>query len=218
MRSIRWLFAGVWFCTLTATAASAAPITYSFTTGSLDVTGTVGTTTLFSETGIPLTGTFVEFDAGVPEFLGFEFVGGPSSLISLSSSYGGFDGFTLDTVTIVDGTGFTNFSVTGGPTSFNFSVGPVDATGSATPYTGATPGTVIPFSETSTSLSGTIDLDTGTLTLSGITLLVISGIPGESVPLVVKGDIMFAGMTVPEPATVLLLGILGMALGVRRLA
>lgn len=188
-------------------ASTATPVVYTFTSGSVDITGTVGTTTLFSATGIPLTGAFVTFDAANPTLDDFDISGGPSGLITLSSSYGGFDGFTLDSFTLSPGTGYTNISVTGGPTMFSFVVGPADATGVATAYIGTTPIMTIPFMETSSAILGTIDIGSGTLTLSGVTLLVISGISGELVPLIVKGDITFTGMVVPEPAMMTLLAL-----------
>lgn len=186
-------------------SAGATPVTYVFTGGSVDVTGTVGTSTLFSATGIPLTGTSVVFDAAGPTIDTFAIVGGPSGLIPMTAPYGGFDGFTLDALSLTPDTGYTNLSVTGGPTSFGFTIGPVLASGTATAYVGATPIMSIPFSETSPAMTGTLDIGSGTLTITAIQLLVISGIPGEPVPLVVKGDIVFTGMVTPEPAVALLL-------------
>lgn len=200
------------------TSALATPVTYLFTGGSVDVTGSVGATTVFSTTGIPLSGTSVVFDAAGPTIDSFSLVGGPSALIPITPAYGGIDGFTLDTITLSPGTGYSNISVTGGPSVYPFTVGPIDAVGTATGYAGAAPVAVIPFAETSPAISGTLDIGSGTLTLMGITLVVITGIPGETTPLVVKGDVMFTGMAVPEPAALGLLALFGVAsaIAVRR--
>lgn len=191
-------------------AASSTPATYTFTGGSVDVTGTVGASTLFTETGIPLTGDFVIFDDAVPSVDDLSFTGGPSGLITLSSAYGGFDGFTLDAFTVLPGTGFGTIAASGGPTTFAVTVGPVDVTATATPFVGAVAGPTIPFAGTTAAISGTIDIGAGTLALTGVTLLVVGGIPGEPVPLIVKGDFLFTGM-VPEPGLALMLAVAAVA-------
>ncbi len=196
-------------------ASTATAVTYTFSSGDVDVTGTVGGSTLFSHTGIPLTGNFIIFDDMAPSIDGIDITGGPSALITLSSPYGGADAFTLDSFSIVPNAGFTQ-TVAGGPTSFTFSAGPLDVSGSATSYSGGSPIGTIPFSTTTIApITGTFDLTTGALTLTGVTFVLIDAslAPGETEDLIVKADITFFG--VPEPSMALLLTV-GMACAVRR--
>ena len=216
-RALLTLALGVSLGIVAPVAATATPTTYGFTSGSVTVSGTAGSTVLFGDT-IPLSGTSVTFDAAVPSVLSILLAGGTATATPLSAAFGGFDEFTLTSFTISPSATYTNISTTPGglPGTFSFVVGPVDVVGFALAHdtTGTLPDTVIPFAFANPTVAGSIDLGAGTLSLTGITLASIV-VPGESDPLVVKADILFTGFEVPEPSTLGLLG-LGAAVIVRR--
>ena len=206
---------GIWL----PTAAGALPTVYNFTSGSVTVTGTAGATVLFGDT-VPLTGTAVTFDAAIPNLDSFSFVGGTTTPTLMSASFGGYDSFTLNSFTIAPGVGYTNLStVMTGPGMYSFAVGPVDVSGSATAMdtTLTLPDAVIPFGFANPTAAGTLDINTGTLDLTGVTLGSIL-VPGEAQPLIIKADILFTGL-VPEPGTGILvgMGLAGLAYARRRL-
>jgi len=182
--------------------------TYTFTSGYATVTATYAAATIAGPANIPLTGTQVTFNTGPASLTSFDFDAAGPNVIPLVGALAGHS-ITLSNVQIAPGAGpppYTNYSVTGGPSTFNYVVGPVDVTGTAV-ISGPSVNTAGPFAYTNPSLSGQIQTGPGTLTLNGITLGVIA-VPASGPFLggnvTVKADIVFTG--VPEPGTALLLG------------
>lgn len=186
--------------------ASAQAATFFFTSGSATISATFGAFTIGAGT-IPLTGTLVQFDTGPASLATFDLDAAGPNVLPLTGILTGTN-ITLSNVQVAPGIGYTNFSVTGGPSIFNYTVGPVAVTGTAS-LAGVINSAPAPFSFTNPALSGQVQLGGGgTLGLNGITLGVInvpaSGpFPGGNVT--IKADVLFTGI-VPEPGTVLLLG------------
>jgi hypothetical protein len=212
---------------LYAGSATAAPITYFFSSGSAKITATAGTTTIV-DTTIALNGSFVTFDTDIPAVTDFEFTAGQSSPITMVNSYGGFDTFVIESAIISTGVGFSNPSATYSNGILDFVAGPVDVEGVySASHTSGTPPPVsnlsAPFVGTS-FLNGTVDTDLLTFELLGITLTRIAGAGlGEADDLIVKADVTWIGTVVqtppvPEPGTATLLGfgLAGMALRRKR--
>ena len=200
------LLAGLLFLVPTG-AAQAAPITYFFTGGSATVSATFGTTTIGAGS-IPLTGTQVTFDAAVPEVVSFSFDSTGPHVIPLTGILTGTS-ITLSNVQITPGVPFTNFSVTGGPSVFNYTIGTVDVDATAA-LSGLINAPAAPVGLTNPFITGQLTLGGGgEMQITGITLgsLILPPalpfFPGGEVS--IKADIIFTGI-VPEPGTALLLG------------
>ncbi len=194
-------------------AAQALPTTFFFTGGSATVSATFDQDSIGGGT-IPLDGTQVTFDSAVPEVVSFSFDSTGPHAVPLTGILTGTT-ITLSDLQIAPGVSFTNFSVMGGPTTFNYTVGPVDVTGTAA-LSGVITSPAAPFSFSNPALSGQIQLGAGgTLSLNGITLGVLAlpaldSFPGGNVT--IKADLTFTGL-VPEPGTALLLGAGIVAMG-----
>jgi len=208
--------------------ATAAPITYYYTGGSATVTANTSVTSavVLEATVLPLDGAFVTFDDATFELLDLCFTIPTSSVLNVSPSaggYGGYDQFVIDSATIKPGVGYTPiFGVPLGGGVYSYLAGPLDIDGtySAFDSNGITP-TVwyqsAPFTDDSL-LNGTLNTNTFTLELNGITLTEFPGaFVGEAEDLVIKADIIFIG-AVPEPGTGLLMGmgLVGLAMRSRR--
>jgi hypothetical protein len=200
-------------------AAQATPVTYAFTSGSAKVTATYSGLTIGNQT-IALTGTQVVFDnAGTGSLVSFQFnrAGSTGPLALTGILTGAF--INLSNVSVVPGTGYTNIANSGGPTTFNYTVGPVNASGSAQ-FTGTVSTAVTPFANTNPALSGQVQTNATTqLNLNGITLGVVNVPPSGAFPgglVTLKTDLIFT--SVPEPGTALLVGsgLIGVVASVRR--
>jgi len=189
-------------------AAFAAPITFFFDSGSAHITATrSGDNSQVVDETIALNGVFVTFDAVVPEIVDFAISAPMSGAIAMLQPYGGFDTFVIESGTITPGVTYSSIFLSMiGPTTYSFLVGPVDVAGVYSAFNSGGPPPLpvnnvpVPFVGAS-FLNGTLDTDSMTLELLGITLAEIPGAAfGEEDNLIVKADITWTG-SVPEPAT-----------------
>jgi hypothetical protein len=198
---------------LSPLAATATPITYAFSSGTVTVTAlrlpsTVITFNGSSSINVPLAGTSFTFDAAlVPlanpdgSVVGFSFVTAPTATIAI----GGVPGVTtmaFGAVTVTAGSLFTS-GASAGP-SYTFTMGPIAASGSASVNGGAFGS----FSGSTPVANGSINVGTNTIKVNEVT---IASIPLGPTTLLVKGDFEFHG--VPEPGLAALLFVGAIAIG-----
>jgi hypothetical protein len=202
MRFLRGLLVGG-VLTAVASAASAVPVVYTFTSGSVTLTATVSGTGVAGPVTIPLSGTSVTLDQGALYLNSISFAVGSSP--SIPVSYAGFTSIHIDFATLT-GTGGTLIPLI--PSVYDYSIGPVNVAGQfdavhTNPINNINNA---PFGFINPSASGTIFVGLGQIDLDGITLGQIDADgAGPIPPLILKGDFTFTG--VPEPGTALLLGM-----------
>ncbi len=210
MRGFLGIFRGLAFSSvlLAAGAASATPVLYSFSSGSVTITATANAIPIAAPVTLPLTGVQVTVDTSSLTLSSFLFTIPSSGLITFYGPVGSYTALNID---------FASASASGGsltvvppivnPQEYSYLIGPVSVSGQYDAV-GAPPITDAPFGFTNTSATGSIFIDTvlngGTLDLDGITIGTVSPL-GAPVPIVIKGDFFFEGI-VPEPGTALLIG------------
>jgi hypothetical protein len=198
-----------------AGAATASPVPYNFTSGSVTVSAFAGTTSLIASGNvISLTGNQVTFDSAVPSVPSFSFAAaGPSTttfntgLPGVLSALSG-DQLILSNVTVSPGSGYTSSGSGTGP---NYAVTLFNLTASGSYVLKNSTGTITlasgNFTGNTASLTGQVLLGgsgNSQLALNGISLGAIT-LSGQTVLL--KGDVLFNGVApVPVPAGVWLLG------------
>lgn len=206
--------------------ASAVPITYYFSTGTVTISASTGATTLLVVPGLPLDGDHVTFDDATPELTDIQLEVNSAGPFSLSTPYGGYDTVSVTNAVLSPAAGYSGPAILqlGGPPvdNYSYSGGPVKVTGilSATDSTNVNPPLVSPFNILNPTANGTLLVNsvTGNISLLGVTIGVVPPTGGEPFPLVIKGDFFFRGV-IPEPATALLLGagIVGLLAAGRRI-
>ena len=191
--------------TAVASAASAVPVVYTFTSGSVTLTATVNGVGVAGPVTFGLTGTSVTIDQSALYVNSISFAAGSSPTVPISPTYAGFTAIHLDFATL---TGFGGTLTPTFPGVYDYSIGPVNVSGQfdATHTIPANSLNNVPFGFVNPTASGTIFVSTGQIDLDGITLGQIDADgAGPLPPLILKGDFTFSG--VPEPGTALLLGM-----------
>ena len=206
-------------------AAHATPIVWTIVGGPSCVAGPTQNCVTITATGpngtlfnqkIGLTGSTVTFDDTGHALPAFLFTAGPTGPLPAEGDFTGVN-IELNSVSIVPGTGYTQFFVGGpgggGPGTYPFTVGPIGASGSITLSGNVSLGPLAFNAPAGApALSGQIQLNGGLtqLSLTGITIGVlhnVPAIPNTTFPggdITIKADVIFTG--VPEPGTALLLG------------
>jgi len=193
---------------LASGAASATPVLYGFTSGSVTITATANAIPIAAPVTLPLTGVQVTVDTSSLTLSSFLFTIPSSGLITFYGPVGTYTAINIDFASAsASGGSLTLVPPVGNPQEYSYLIGPVSVSGQYDAV-GAPPISDAPFGFTNPSATGSIFIDTvlngGTLDLDGITIGSISPL-GAPVPIVIKGDFIFEGV-VPEPGTALLIG------------
>jgi hypothetical protein len=204
-----------------ASAAGAVPVVYSFASGDVTITATVGAATVAGPVTVGLTGISVVVDEATLTVNSILFTVGSSGSVAISPAYLGYTSINIDFASLTAAAGILTLVDPGPPTEYGYNIGPVSVAGQfdAVNVIPAMNLNNVPFGFVNPSASGSVFIDPGLgeLFLDGITLGQIDPDgPGGAPALVLKGDFTFTGI-VPEPGTALLLGfgIAGLA-GLRR--
>ncbi len=210
-----WTFLGLLglAIVLGSAPASALPVTYLFSSGSVSLFATSGGSPVGGPVNVALTGVSVTVDEVALTIPTLTFTVGSTGIIPVS--YGSFTTFNLDFASVTGTGGTLVLNDIGPPAEYGFNM-TVNITGQfdANPP----PLNNIPFAILGAAGDGLIFIDGNELTLSQITIGAIDPDgPGGLAPLLVKGDFIFIG-TVPEPGTALLLGggLVTLVAGARR--
>lgn len=194
--------------------ASAAPITYAFTSGTVTLRAILDDGTVTSVLSGPtpvnvlLGGTSVTFDpaGGINgSLIDFELVPASLLLLDLDESLVGLDTISVANARLVNDTSTQSFVSPTGEFFVNTII--------TADVSGFLPGG-IPFGpESVTSIdsevTGNLGVagDTITFNLAGINIARFAQLPGPGPDVLVKADFTFIGTVVPEPGTALLIGL-----------
>ncbi len=198
-------------------SASALPVTYLFSSGSVTVTATVSGGLVAGPVTVGLTGISVTIDEGALTLNSISLSMGSSGSVTISPAYNGYTSINVDFASLTATAGTLVLVDPGPPAEYGYSIGPVTVAGQldADNVNNIFDLTDAPFGFVNPSASGTIFVDNGwgTLDLDGITLGTLDPDgPGGSDPLVLKADLFFSGLVVPEPGAISLLGTAALAL------
>ena len=198
-----WTFLGLLglAVVLGSAPASASPVTYLFSSGSVSLFATSGGSPVGGPANVSLSGVSVTVDETALTIPTLTFTVGSTGTIPVS--YGSFTSFNLDFASVTGTGGTLVLNDAGPPAEYGFTM-TVDIAGQfdANPP----PLNDVPFAILGAAGDGLIFIDGNELTLSSITIGAIDPDgPGGLAPLLVKGDFIFVGV-VPEPGTALLLG------------
>jgi len=221
-----------------AASAQATPIVYTMVGGPscvvgptencVTITATDAAGTVFNQQ-IGLTGSQVTFDDSGKNIPSFQFTAGPTGALPLIGDLAGVT-IALNSVTVGPGAGYPTIMIVNGPPSgpgtYPFTIASVSASANGA-FGGAITG---PFSFTTpppppvVPLSGQVQLGAfnqfslNGIALGGFTALPIPsiGFPGGSVT--IKADLVFTGVPEPTTASLLGVGLAGIAGALRRRA
>lgn len=191
-----------------AATASAAPVTYDFTSGFVTVSafqGSSNTDLLAAGTQIQLTGGQVTFDSAALTLPSFQFLDNtPQTVTVISGAFAG-ENITVQSWNAVPDAAYSSsaFLSSSSPPTYGFTAGKIDATGMYS-LAGIVNQASKPFAGTTNALTGQVTLGgTDMIQLTGITLGAFT-VNNQTITL--KGDIVFEGTTpVPLPASLWLL-------------
>ena len=195
--------------------ASASPIQYAVTGGSVQIMVMVGASVVGTTTSPGLSGT-ITLDPVAHSLNSLDLNLDPNIALVLSSAYGGYDSIMIESASLTGDAGFGPLGVPQvNPASYTASAGPLTVNGfwSATDSFGVNPpapSTSIAYAvNTVTAVVNTSPL----VTISGVTLNSLSGASfSEPSDLTVLASFFVTSVTViPEPGTALLTGF-GLAL------
>ncbi len=207
----------------TSRPASAAPILYDVTSGSVSITVLVGGVVVGSTISPGLSGSLT-LDSAAQTMDSLNLVLDPNISLSLSTPYGGYDEITIETASLTSDVGFgpimppspggSGYTVFVGPLTVNGSWGATDSSGT-NPVAGG-----VPISYPVPSLSAVVNTSP-LVSIVGVTLTALDGATyGEASDLTVLASFAVNNVVViPEPGTALLVasGLLILAARHRRL-
>ena len=209
MRSRRissWLVAALLL--LPAAGAWATPTTYAFLTGQVTITASNSSGLLAPAATLQLDGVQVTIDEMTGEVVSMELTSSDTTTIVLDDPYAGYQDITIHSLSLSGGPGLLIPVDPGPPQEFFFFIDPItleatiDADGPA-PEGGALTDALV---ESVAPGSGTIFLETGVLTLDGISIGTIGPFGSETEAIELKGDFVFSGaeeVPIPEPTAAL---------------
>lgn len=191
-------------------SASALPVTYYFTSGSVTITATVSGGLVSGPVSVPLTGISVTVDEGALTLDSIQLSMGSTGSVAISPSYLGFTSINIDFASLSATGGSLTLIDSGPPAEYAYSIANVNVSGQFDAVNVVPANSLVDdyFGFMNPSASGSVFVDAvnGTLDLDGITLGTLDPDgPGGADPLVLKGDFFFSG-EVPEPGVGLLLG------------
>ncbi len=212
-RSRAWITSlglGVLFMLCLPSGASAAPILYSVTGGSVQITVMVGASIVGQTTSPGLSGTLT-LDDVAHSLDSLDLSLDPNIGLTLSAPYGGYNLITIESASLTGDVGFAPLGTpVVNPSSYSAAAGPLTVNGfwSATDSGGINP------PAPSTAIAYAVPVVTAVVntspfvSISGVTINSLSGVTfGEASDLTVLASFVVTSVTViPEPGTALLAG------------
>lgn len=211
---------GLVLCMGTPRSASAAPILYDVTGGSVSITVLVGGLVVGSTVSPGLSGSLT-LDSAAQTMDSLNLVLDPNISLSLSSSYGGYNEITIEEASLTSDVGFgaimppssgsSSYTVFVGPLTVNGAWGATDTSGTNPPASG------VPITYPVPALSAVVNTSP-LVSIVGVTLNALDGATyGEASDLTVLANFSVNSVVlIPEPGTALLVGSGLLILAARR--
>jgi hypothetical protein len=202
---------GLVLCMGTPRSASAAPILYDVTGGSVSITVLVGGLVVGSTVSPGLSGSLT-LDSATQTMDSLNLVLDSNIALSLSSPYGGYDEITIEQASLTSDVGFGEIlpPTSGGSSSYTVFVGPLTVNGSwgATDSSGTNPdASNVPITYPVPLLTAVVN-SSPLVSIVGVTLNALDGASyGEASDLTVLANFSVNSVVlIPEPGTALLVG------------